>query len=396
MDLIVSATDRVFSALTPTSTGFQQLSDYAMARGAAAVQKQDYGTAVSEFKRAIGFQPGSADAYQNLGRTYVLMGRNDDAIAAYQKAVQVDPGNTDVRTDLAKTYMITGHGDEAEQQYQQIVRSDPTNAGARAALGYLYLQNDQLSQAESEFNAVANLAPNDPATHYSLGQLYLKQGRADAAIDELKTALTMKPDYAAAMADLGRAYFSTGDTDNANAQVDALLGLNTGEANGLASTLMAEMYTPKIAYADIAHSTFNSAFAPQCPVALLDPSLATPGASKVFSMTFQFNQSMDPTSVQNNLNWSITQASGGTAGIYNNGYTPDYGREVSISPIPISVTYDPLTYSATVYFSIRQNETGDGVIDPSHWVFSFRGTDASGNPIDPAGDQYDGAVGHTF
>ncbi len=396
MDLIVSATDSVFSALTPTSTGFQQLSDYAMARGAAAVQKQDYASAVSEFKRAIGFQPDSADAFQNLGRTYVLMGRSDDAIAAYRKAVQVDPSNTDVRTDLAKAYLISGRSADAEQEYQRIVRSDPTNAGAHASLGYLYLQNDQLGQAESEFNAVANLAPNDPATHYSLGQLYLRQGRTDAAIGELKTALVMRPDYAAAMSDLGRAYFATGDTDNANAQVDALLGLNTGEANDLASTLMAEMYTPKIAYADLARSTFNSAFAPQCPVSLLDPSLATPGASKVFSMTFHFNQSMDPSSVQNTLNWSITQASGGTAGIYNNCYTPDYGREVSIAPIPISVSYDPLTYSATVYFSIRQNDAGDGVIDPSHWLFRFRGTDASGNPIDPAGDQYDGAVGHPF
>ena len=39
---------------------------------------------------------------------------------------------------------------------------------------------------------------------------------------------------------------------------------------------------------------------------------------------------------------------------------------------------------------ITQNENGDGLIDPQHWVFKFSGTDANGNPMDPLGDEYDG------
>jgi hypothetical protein len=43
-----------------------------------------------------------------------------------------------------------------------------------------------------------------------------------------------------------------------------------------------------------------------------------------------------------------------------------------------------------VYFRITQNATGDGLIDPQHWVFKFSGTDVSGNPMDSRGDEYDG------
>ncbi len=51
---------------------------------------------------------------------------------------------------------------------------------------------------------------------------------------------------------------------------------------------------------------------------------------------------------------------------------------------------DATTHKATVYFTIRQNDTGDGIIAPSHWVIQFGGTDVNGNPMDPVGDEFDG------
>ena len=68
--------------------------------------------------------------------------------------------------------------------------------------------------------------------------------------------------------------------------------------------------------------------------------------------------------------------------------------EVTVPPIPESVTYDPTTYRATVYFSVSQNSAiADGTLDPSHLVFKFSGTDAFGNPMDSDGDEFMGAVG---
>ena len=65
-------------------------------------------------------------------------------------------------------------------------------------------------------------------------------------------------------------------------------------------------------------------------------------------------------------------------------------REVSIMPYPIGVSYDPLEGTATVYFRVTQNETGDGLIDPKHWVFSYRGWATDGKLMDPTADQYSG------
>ena len=49
--------------------------------------------------------------------------------------------------------------------------------------------------------------------------------------------------------------------------------------------------------------------------------------------------------------------------------------------------------TATVFFSVNQNSTADGTIDPEHIVFSFSGIDADGNEMDEDYDQYMGFCG---
>mgnify|MGYP001596634442 CR=1 FL=1 len=107
-------------------------------------------------------------------------------------------------------------------------------------------------------------------------------------------------------------------------------------------------------------------------------------------MVFQFNKNMDPISVQDAFNWKISKAAGGEAGVYNDGANLHGEREVSIMPYPIGVSYDPVEGTATVYFRVTQNDTGDGLIDPKHWVFQFSGWAADGKRMDPTADQYSG------
>jgi hypothetical protein len=103
---------------------------------------------------------------------------------------------------------------------------------------------------------------------------------------------------------------------------------------------------------------------------------------------FVFDSDMDPSSVKNITNWSISKAAGGEAGIYNNGlYSP---KNISAPAIPKQASYDPLTREATLVFTLTQNSTADGTIDASHLVFKFTGTDKNGKSMDPLADQFDG------
>ncbi|MGD8409168.1 MAG: hypothetical protein PVF25_03320, partial [Desulfobacterales bacterium] len=66
---------------------------------------------------------------------------------------------------------------------------------------------------------------------------------------------------------------------------------------------------------------------------------------------------------------------------------------VTLPPLPKSVYYDEKNLTATIYFTIRQNEAGDGTIDPNHIEFKFSGKDAYGYKMNPKYDQFMGFSG---
>lgn len=385
------STGTLQSALGSGPAQRNALARSALSRGTDRLQVRDYETAANEFRRAIAYAPELVDGYRLLGKTNLLLGKPEEAISTYRRGMQMVPDDqTNLKSDLADAFVQLERWEEAEATFLDIARANPSSPGPLTSLGFIYMRQDRLNEAESKFNAVANLAPRDAAAHYNLGVLYKEQGRFDEAIQRFDMAIAMKEKYDFAFADLGHVYLALGEKDKAREMVTQLEFLGTSRADELAQGIRDELYTPQILYADVRYSTFDTALGPGTAVADLDPSLATPGASKIFKMVFQFNKDMDAISVQDVFNWTISKAAGGEAGVYNHGANLHPEREVSIMPYPIGVAYDPLEGTATVYFRVSQNDTGDGLIDPKHWVFQFSGKAADGKPMDPTADQYSG------
>jgi Flp pilus assembly protein TadD len=390
MDTSPVALEGIFSALATTQDQRASLSSTALNRGVSLLQEQRYGEAIKEFKRAAALNPESIDAYIIMGRTYSLIGQSADAIAAFEKAVKVAPTSIEARTYLAGALVGAQRYGEAEVQYKEVIKLDGSAVAPRSSLGSLYLLMERYAEAETQFQKVGAMSPLDPSSYYNLGLVYNKQERYSEAVNKFGRALDLQPGNADFNAELAYSYLGLGLEDQAIGQITTLWNMDTNESWVRAAEIEAAMFTPKFQYADTAKSTFNPFLMSGAFVSLQDPSLSTPGASKMFSMVFRFNQAMDLASVQSAMNWSISKATGGVGGVYDNGVTLNYAREVGIMPIPLAVRYDPVTREATVYFRITQNATGDGLIDPQHWVFKFSGTDVNGNPMDPRGDEYDG------
>jgi hypothetical protein len=125
-------------------------------------------------------------------------------------------------------------------------------------------------------------------------------------------------------------------------------------------------------------------------VSAIDAYLENAGAEVSVTMEFLFTKEMDPASIENRFNWNISRASSANiAETYNFGDVIPT-TEVTLEPVPDYVIYDPDSLTATVGFTIRQNQTADGTIDPSHIVFKFEGEDMYGVAMDPDGDEFSG------
>jgi len=376
----------IYSTLDSQSAQQSALANSALSSGLSFYQNKNYTKAASEFKRAIAMDPSNTQSYNYLGNSYLAQNKTSDAIKAFKTSLTIDPTQDTVHTSLGNVYLQGKQYSQSEQEFKAASKLNPTDTVAPYTLGQLYQQTGRYPEAEAQFKKVQRMAPTDANPYYALGATYNKEQNYSAAVTQLTQAVRLNPKMAAAHLELGAAYAALGDTANAQQQVTTLTALDSAQG-ALLQELVAQ---PKLVAAGGGLTdNFTSALGMNTPLWSLDTSLAKPNSSKEFSLTFSFDSQMDPASVQDTSNWTITKATGGAAGYYNN-LLPVLPTEAYIPQNPTSVTYDPNQQQATVTFLLSQNAQGDATIDPSHMVFKFTGTGSTGKAMDPTADQFDG------
>ena len=395
----LSSTDKVFSALLSQQDIRSQSATTALSSGITLYQQKKYKEAVAAFRQSAAFNPDQTDAYNYLASAYLQLGNNTEAIKAYKISLSIDRTQDDIHMNLGNIYVQEKDYSNAEKEYKAASAVNPSSTVAPYTLGLMYMQNGRLDEAETLFKKVIRMTPQDGNPYYALGQLYNKKGDYDDAVKQLTQAIKLKKNFTNAYFELGKAYANLSETDQAQQQIDTLNKINTSDASSLATQLAELIAKPKIVGYISSGSSFNPTLSPNnfasgVILAALSPSLALPNSSKVFTMQFQFDSNMDASSVMNIANWNISKGTGGTAGLYDNGlYRP---TNTAVSPLPVSVTFDPTKNVANVNFRISQNSSGTATIDPSRLVFKFSGKDVTGKTMDPTADEYDGFVSTPF
>ena len=376
----------LFSSMIQQSAQLEALANGALSRGIDLYMRQDFEGAIKEFRRSVGLAPNSAystDASEYMAKAYLALDDADGAVKAYEDALKRNPNRDDIYISLGNLHFSEERYDEAIDAYQKAVKIWPSSDN-HYALGQAYMNAGRFSEADQEFETVLRMDPDKPNGNYGLGLNFSRQGRYEDAIVQFKEAVRLDNDFYDGFAELGYAYADIGEMDKALNQVNVLK--NTSPE--LADTLSRYIYKvdrPKFMFAH-ANSDFNYYFPWKTPISSLDAYLTVPYGEKTFSITLQFDKEMDRESVENIANWHIgrsTQSGPGQA--YNFG-RPIPDTEVTLSPLPKSIYYDADNLTATVYFTIRQNEAGDGTIDPAHIEFKFSGQDAYGYKMDTKHD----------
>ena len=383
--------DNLFSASGRQWEGLDTLATQALNSGIDKYQNKDYRGAAKEFQQAFRLSPYSTYAYDATkysSMAYQAMGETDMAIDAYKQAIQVN--QTDDRLQLEMGNLLFGQKryGEAIQAYEEAVRlyDDPAN---RFSLGQAYITTKRYGDAERQFEKIIQRGGLDSRNgYYGMGQAYRAQGKFVAAIGQFERALEKDRTFYSAYEEMGSTYADAGRIDDAKAIRSYLEDKDASAAASLRGYINI-VTPPKIMFA-YADSSFPYYMAPKTQLSVIDDYLANADAQRTFSLTFQFNKEMDRESIENEINWSIGRSKeSGPAMRYNNGLTvPD--SEVTPSIFPTNVYYDADKLTATIHFSITQNATADGTIDPSHIVFSFSGKDADGNKMDADYDQFMG------
>jgi len=384
-----STLDYLFSSTANSQDQLDGVANSALSLGIDLYTKKDYENAIKQFTLAAALSPfsdNSSSALDYKGKAYLQLGKTDEAIKTYKEAISIYPTRDNFHVSLGDIYLQNGQESDAEKEYVAALRLDSNSADSRYALGKVYLDSGRYSEAEAQFKVVTQLSPSSASGYYGLGQVFRKSGDFSNAIAQLNKAIKADKSFDSAVQELGYTYFDMGDLDKAEEQVTIL----SNKESTLAANLVGYIYensAPKIVLA-YSPNGFMISKGAGTSVSSLDSSLSQPQVKKSFTMRFGFSKEMDTNSVQNPLNWGISRASGiNVGGAYNWGLSIP-STEVSVGPLPDSVTYAPDTSSADVTFSVTQNATGNGTIDPSHIMFQFSGIDAYGKAMDLTADEY--------
>jgi tetratricopeptide (TPR) repeat protein len=326
----------------------RKLAGGALGRGVDSYSAMDYSAAVREFRRSIALAPYSdnaRNAFEYLAQALVQSGKTAAAITTYKQALKVFLSDDNLNLKLGNLYFGEGRYSEALEQYSTAVKKTPAMSQNYYSLGQGYLALGRYGEAEEQFKKVIQSLPQDSGGYYALGQTYRMAGKHDEAQEQLDKALALKKDFSYAHFELGMVFAELQQIDKANDELDILDEVAPELVSELQGKILEKTppqflaaYTLKI----------NLASKPGTLVSSLDASLATPLARKTFTVNFVFDKTMDSASVQNIANWSISRStSGDTGGPYNWGIkTP--ATEVSVAPMPLSVSYRPDLATATL------------------------------------------------
>ncbi len=395
MDLFGAVSpDSLFVTSSQQQTQLDSLSNQALGNGIDLYMKKEYEKAALEFQKSINLSPSSsftADATKYLAQTYLKLNETDKAIEAYKRGIQLNNDRDDLHLDLGNLYFAEDRTAEALAEYKEAVRLNPGGSTSHYSLGQGYLKLEKFAEAEKEFRTVQRMEPESAYGNYGLGLTHNKQGNYEKAIEKFEAAIRKNNEFYDAYAEIGYAYADMGEMEKAQ-EIMEFLEDKDADLSSTLSAYLNQVQPPQIMFA-WGSSTFYYSLSVNTPVSTLNSYLDNAGAEKSLTMKFQFSKDMDRNSVENPYNWSISRSMGGGDGkAYNFGQTiPD--TEITLPSFPDYVLYDAKTRTATLAFTVRQNDTADGTIDPSHIVFKFKGEDAYGIAMDTDHDEFMGFSG---
>jgi len=160
------------------------------------IKEGKYLEAMGQLEEAIRIDPdGSADAHNNLGTIYSMMGRNDEAMSEFLKAVEIDPRSVLAHMNLGALYLSKGMHEKAEEEFLKVVEIDPKFPRSYNELGVIYSDRGDVERAEKFYRKAMEADPSYPDPYNNLAWLFVKNRlNLDEAIKLAKKALELQSD----------------------------------------------------------------------------------------------------------------------------------------------------------------------------------------------------------
>ncbi len=116
--------------------------------GRMALEKKRYEEARRHFQKSVEYRSDYAEAWNNLGVTWLVAKKGEEAIDAFTKALVIEPMFLEARINLGNAYRISKRADrvvQAKKQYEKAQQQAPNHPAPWFNLGVVFLENKELA-----------------------------------------------------------------------------------------------------------------------------------------------------------------------------------------------------------------------------------------------------------
>ncbi|HMB67723.1 MAG TPA: tetratricopeptide repeat protein [bacterium] len=166
--------------------------------GLALYKSGDAEGSIEQYLEALEDDSKYPECWFNLGNSYKVLGRAQEAENAFEKAIEHEKKFDVARLNLGIIYRDTGRPDLALEQWRQAVKDNDQFDLAYLEIGLLESQRGNVDAAIPAFERVLELRPTAKQVRVHLGNAYLTSGRDGAsqlAENEYRAAIGIDPEY---------------------------------------------------------------------------------------------------------------------------------------------------------------------------------------------------------
>ncbi|MFA5669591.1 MAG: tetratricopeptide repeat protein [Balneolaceae bacterium] len=206
----------------------------------------------------------SPEAYERLGRVYLLTGDNEKALDNFEQAAKKNTKSAVAYYEIARLYLHTNRKNEAFEMSLWALKLALTNLNVlqESLVSSLQQQNNLLEMKETdnmagrfsennfiaievfdfftthfekekvmpELHSLKNEYPQSGRLFYMISSYYIENGNKDEGVDLLKESVTLSPNLADAHVALGGYYSEQGQEQQANISYERALSADPENA----------------------------------------------------------------------------------------------------------------------------------------------------------------------
>ncbi len=152
--------------------------------GNDALNKNNLKEALQLFAKASDAGYHKAELYHNIGTTYFIGGKGEEALKFYQKALKMDPNSTETIIQIAQCHMLTKHPEKTVQMLGGLKNKGLAPRGdIDCMIGLAYFRSGNNEKAIECYKSHLGKNPTDYHIWGNLGELYVLMNDETAALE---------------------------------------------------------------------------------------------------------------------------------------------------------------------------------------------------------------------